>query len=63
MKKTQPNPARNPILSIRIPADRLTTLDGITQQTGITRSIIVRMALDQWLKDADKRLALFNGSR
>jgi len=50
-------PTPPPILSIRIPADRLKSIDTISQRTGITRSILVRMALDAWLADAEKRLA------
>jgi predicted transcriptional regulator len=55
MKKPTNHP--NPILSIRIPADRLEAVDTIATRTGITRSILIRMAVDAWLADADKRLA------
>jgi len=50
-------PTTSPILSIRIPADRLKSIDTISHRTGITRSILVRMAVDAWLADAEKRLA------
>jgi predicted DNA-binding protein len=50
-------PTTSPILSIRIPADRLKAIDIISKRTGITRSILVRMSVDAWLADAEKRLA------
>jgi metal-responsive CopG/Arc/MetJ family transcriptional regulator len=61
--KTKPPTGEQPILSLRIPPTLLTKLDELARKSHISRSTLVRMALNSGLRQVEKMVDVMEPPR